>query len=108
MRLTDITLIFTDGMALRAHNLAKHFILLTYLVTYFLIHCLFRFCLSLCYLCFVSVSASVSLSFVLSPCLSVSVCLSLSVCLYQCVCVLGGRGSMINFWVPYRGQRILY
>lgn len=75
-------------MALRAHNLAKHFILLTYLVTYFLIHCLlyplslclFCFCLSLCYSCFVSVSASLSLSFALSPCLSVSVCL------YHCVC----------------------
>lgn len=98
-------------MALRAHNLAKHFILLTYLVTYFLIHCLlyplslclFCFCLSLCYSCFVSVSAS------LSPCLSVSVCLSLSVCLPVSLCVCGGgRGSMINFWVPYRGQRILY
>lgn len=100
-------------MALRAHNLAKHFILLTYLVTYFLIHCLlyplslclFCFCLSICYSWFVSVSASLSLSFALSPCLSVSVCLS--ICLYHCVCV-GGRGSMINFWVPYRGQRILY
>lgn len=99
-------------MALRAHNLAKHFILLTYLVTYFLIHCLLyplsvssvSDCLS------VTPALSLSLHLFLFPLLFLPASQSLSACLSVCiiVCVWGGRGSMINFWVPYRGQRILY
>lgn len=97
MRLTDITLIFTDGMALRAHNLAKHFILLTYLVTYFLIHCLLyplsvssvSACLS------VTPALSLSLHLFLFPLLFLPASQSLSACLclpvYLSVSFGGGK-----------------
>lgn len=57
----------------------------------------------------------VSLTLLLCLCLCIcfsflcSFSLPLSLCLPVCINVCGGgRGSMIIFWVPYRGQRILH
>lgn len=75
-------------MALRAHNLAKHFILLTYLVTYFLILCLSVSSVSACLS--VTPALSLSLHLFLFPLLFLPASQSLSACLSVCI-IWGGE-----------------
>lgn len=94
MRLTDLTQIFTVGMALRTCNfpsILNYIYSLTYSLSLLSCLSLFYLCvsISLCYSCFVPFSSSVS------DCLLFS--LSLSLCLPTPVCVTG-QGSRYVFW----------
>lgn len=98
-------------MALRAHNLAKHFILLTYLVTYFLIHCLLCLSVSSVSDCLsVTPALSLSLHLFLFPLLFLPASQSLSACLSVCiiVCVWGGEVAWLisGYRIEVKGYSI--